>query len=175
MQCRYNDHVHAEWRSVMQKKFFWQSDCLSNLVILYGLCILDSTFLYRPLMYGGYLIGIACPFFSLNTIDELHVLCCFEFYKRSVFVAAAPVWHGICRYVCASNIHPRVHPRSQVHLRNKFHFSEVHGSMNAMGQVQSTLHGTRCVHTSMNLRKIKFISYIYTFTSFLFIICKILI
>ena len=25
-----------------------------------------------------------------------------------------------------------------------------------------TLHGTRCVHTSMNLRKMKFISYIYT-------------
>ena len=24
-----------------------------------------------------------------------------------------------------------------IHLRNKFHFSEVHGSMNAMGHVQS--------------------------------------
>ena len=24
-----------------------------------------------------------------------------------------------------------------IHLRNKFHFSEVHGSMNATGQVQS--------------------------------------
>ena len=55
--------------------------------------------------------------------------------------------------------------------RKKFHFSEVHGSMNATDHVQSkwcpkgftlTLHGTRCVHTSINLRKIKFISYIYT-------------
>ena len=57
------------------------------------------------------------------------------------------------------------------YLRNKSHFSEVHGSMNTTGHVQSkwrptrvtlTLHGTRCVHTSMNIRKMKFISYIYT-------------
>ena len=27
--------------------------------------------------------------------------------------------------------------KTSVHLRNKFHFSEVHGSMNAMGHVQS--------------------------------------
>ena len=42
--------------------------------------------------------------------------------------------------------------------------------MNAMGHMQSklclksvtlTLHGTHCVHTSMNLRKMKFISSIY--------------
>ena len=26
-----------------------------------------------------------------------------------------------------------------------------------------TLHGTRCIHTSMNLRKMKFISYKFTF------------
>ena len=51
--------------------------------------------------------------------------------------------------------------------RNNFHFSEVHGSMNATGHVQSpsgfmlTLHRTRCVHTSMNLRKMKFISFVY--------------
>ena len=40
-----------------------------------------------------------------------------------------------------------------------------------------TLHGTCCVHTSMNLRKKKFISYIYTLFlhRFLFIICEILI
>ena len=67
-------------------------------------------------------------------------------------------------------------------IRNKFHFSEVHESMNATGPVQSsgvtlTLHGTRCVHISMNIRKIKFISDIYTliFTTFLFIICAIFI
>ena len=66
------------------------------------------------------------------------------------------------------------------HLRNKFHFSEVHQSMNATGQVQSkgcqkgvtlTLHGTNCVHTSMILRKMKFISYIYTF--FLYHFCSL--
>ena len=56
------------------------------------------------------------------------------------------------------------------YLRNKFHFSEVHGSMNATGHVQKvTPEGhhinfpqDRCIHTSMNLRKMKFISYIYT-------------
>ena len=58
--------------------------------------------------------------------------------------------------------------------------------MNAMGLVQSkwrpkdvklTLHDTHCVHISMNVREMKFISYIYTlffFTSFLSIICEVL-
>ena len=50
------------------------------------------------------------------------------------------------------------------HLRNKFHFSE-------MGHVQSkwrskdvtlTWHETYCIYTSMNLRKMEFIAYIYT-------------
>ena len=31
----------------MQKIYFWQIDCISNLAILYGLCILDSSFLYN--------------------------------------------------------------------------------------------------------------------------------
>ena len=44
--------------------------------------------------------------------------------------------------------------RGTLHLRNKFHFSEVHGRMNATDHVQNnwrpksvtlTLHGTRCV------------------------------
>ena len=48
------------------------------------------------------------------------------------------------------------------HLRNKFHFSEVLGSMNATSYVQSkwrpqgvtlTFHGTRCVHTSWTSEK----------------------
>ena len=71
-------------------------------------------------------------------------------------------------------------------LKNKFYLPEVHRSMNATGHVQSkwrpkgvmlTLHMTRCVHTLMNLRKMKFISYIYTLfsLSFLFIICEVLI
>ena len=74
----------------------------------------------------------------------------------------------------------------RVNVRDEFHFSEVHRSMNATGPVQSyvtpeEVHGsmtamgpvrservtlwaslsllvTRCVHTSMNLRKMKFIS-----------------
>ena len=58
------------------------------------------------------------------------------------------------------------------HLRNKFHCSSVHGSMNATtGHAQSKwlpkdvtlrLHGSRSVHTSMNIRKMKCIPYIYT-------------
>ena len=68
------------------------------------------------------------------------------------------------------------------HLRNKFHFSEVHESINATGHAQNkwrpsgvtlTLHSTRCVHTSMNLRKMKFISYIYTL--FLHRFCSLLV
>ena len=38
----------------MPTKLFWQSDCLSsNLAILYGLCILDSNFLYWPVLCRG--------------------------------------------------------------------------------------------------------------------------
>ena len=57
---------------------FWQSDCLSTFAILFGLGILDSSFLYWRLLWwwwcvcvcvgGGawYLISIAyCPFFHL--------------------------------------------------------------------------------------------------------------
>ena len=41
-----------------KKKYFWQSDCLSNLAILYGLCILHSSFLLTISVWG-YLIIIA--------------------------------------------------------------------------------------------------------------------
>ena len=56
-------------------------------------------------------------------------------------------------------------------IRDEFPFSDIHRSMNAMDLVQSkcrplgvtlTLHGTHCIHTSVNDRKGKFISYIYT-------------
>ena len=62
-------------------------------------------------------------------------------------------------------------PNQLFYLRNKLNFSEVRGSMNVIGHVQSkwrskgvmlTMHGTRCVHTVMNLRKIEFISYTFT-------------
>ena len=57
--------------------------------------------------------------------------------------------------------------KQSVNIRDEFHFSEVYGSMNATGPVQSkrdallvsfSLHVTRCVHTSMNLTKMTFIS-----------------
>ena len=72
----------------------------------------------------------------------------------------------------------RIYILPTCYLRNKLHFSEVHGSMNATGHVQSkwrpkgvtlTLHGTRCVLTSMNLRKMKFISYIHTLFYIVFV------
>ena len=49
--------------------------------------------------------------------------------------------------------------KQSVNIRDEFHFSEIRGSMNATGPVQSKrLQVTRRVHTSMNLRKMKFIS-----------------
>ena len=49
----------------MLKKYFWQSDCLSNLVILYSLCILDSSFLYLIItVRWGYLISMLIVLFS---------------------------------------------------------------------------------------------------------------
>ena len=46
-----SEHVHEE--VPCQNTYFWQSNCLSNLAILYGLCIIDSSFLYWPLLCGG--------------------------------------------------------------------------------------------------------------------------
>ena len=54
----------------MPKNYFWQSDCISNLAILYGLCILDSSFLYQPLLHGGYLLLIVLFFITAVT-------CCY--------------------------------------------------------------------------------------------------
>ena len=72
---------------------------------------------------------------------------------------------------------------NHVHLRNKFHFSEVHRSLNAMGHMQTKwCAGHIAFVTSMSLRKMKFISYIYLlildhfsiFVKFLFKSCKII-
>ena len=58
--CRYIEHVNKE-------VYCQKIDCLSNLAILYGLCILDSSFLYWSLLRGGYLISFAYyPFFSFG-------------------------------------------------------------------------------------------------------------
>ena len=42
------------------------------------------------------------------------------------------------------------------YLRNEFNFSNVHG-------IRLTLQETRSIHDSMNIRKIEFITYIFTF------------
>ena len=73
----------------------------------------------------------------------------------------------------------------QTFFKKQILFFCVHWSTNAMGHKQSkccpkgvtlTLHGTRCIHTSMKFRKMKFILYLYfVFKSLLFIICEILI
>ena len=50
LQYRYIKHVHEEVSC--QKTFFWLNNCFSNLAILYGLCILDISFLHWPLLRG---------------------------------------------------------------------------------------------------------------------------
>ena len=69
--------------------------------------------------------------------------------------------------------------KRSIHLRNKFHFSEFHGSMNTTDHVQNkwcpkgvtlSLHGARCFHAFVNLRKMKFMSYIYTSFLHLFLL-----
>ena len=53
-------------------------------------------------------------------------------------------------------------------IRCQLNFSDIHESMNAMGAVKAnvslTLHSTYCVHTTMNVRKMKFISKIRAVT-----------
>ena len=63
----------------------------------------------------------------------------------------------------------RFRPKDLInHLINKFNFSDVHWSMNAVGLVQSkwgvtlTLHLIQGVYTLMNVIKLNFISHIYT-------------
>ena len=66
-----------------------------------------------------------------------------------------------------------------IHLRNKFHFSEVHGSMNATGHVQSHVNFARDLLRSYfhdpQKNEIHLLYLHFVFTSFLFIICGILI
>ena len=64
----------------------------------------------------------------------------------------------------------------KVHLRNKFHFSDVHRSMNAMGLVQSKwspkgimFNFDECQKNEIHLLYLHFV-----FTSFLFIISEVL-
>ena len=59
-------------------------------------------------------------------------------------------------------------------LRNKFHFTDIHWSMNTTSRMQSKWPiAFKAFHISMDVRKMKFISYIYTLFlhKFLFIIC----
>ena len=46
-------------------------------------------------------------------------------------------------------------PHGPAQLRNKFHFSENHQSINAMEQ-SLTLHETLCIHTSMNMNSVTY-------------------
>ena len=79
-QYRYSEHVHEE---VSCQKYFWQNDCLSNYATLYCLCILNSSFLYWPLLCGGYLISIAyCFFFSLSIFYPWLINVYFQTFHR---------------------------------------------------------------------------------------------
>ena len=53
------------WRSVMPNNFFWLNNCFSKLAILYGLGILDISFLHWPLLRGVSDKHCLLSFFSL--------------------------------------------------------------------------------------------------------------
>ena len=46
IQYRYNKHVHEEVSCQKDFYFFLQSDCISNLAILFDFCIFDISFGY---------------------------------------------------------------------------------------------------------------------------------
>ena len=80
----------------MPKKLFLAKWLLIKLTILYGLCILDSSFLYWPLLCGGYLISIAyCPFFHITfyitTCTFILFLCCTD-VDIPIIVHACKLW-----------------------------------------------------------------------------------
>ena len=66
-----------------QKNYFWESDCLSNVAILYGLYSLDSSFLYWPLLGGGYLTSITCPFFHSNSPGHVNKMAAMPTYGKN--------------------------------------------------------------------------------------------
>ena len=119
-QYRYIEHLHEELSC--PKKYFWQSDCLSNLAILYGFCILDSRFLYWPLLWwwgggefflltisvqggGGYLISIAyCPFFIVFVFSfgrQVFTLECTLCVTGVLYSCSLCGWHLITLSVMA--------------------------------------------------------------------------
>ena len=91
---------------------FWKSDCLSNLAILYGLCILDSSFLYWPLLCGEYLISIAyCPFFSWQwsrifnvevSSKWLQMVLQIQKHEQKSFLLSYCSWHYRSGNICKS-------------------------------------------------------------------------
>ena len=58
-----------------KKNCFGLNNCLSNLAVLYGLCVLDISFLYWPLLCEGYLISSACLFFILLIMANMKLRC----------------------------------------------------------------------------------------------------
>ena len=114
---------------------------------------------------------------SINTlwpnVSMAHYYTGRKIYQPCITLAQLCTVNVLTVFLCWANVImlSGLSLQKNVNLRNKFHFSEVHGSMNETGHMQSkwrpkgvtlTLHGTHCVHTSMSFRKMKFIFYIYT-------------
>ena len=120
IQYRYNEHVHEV---SCQKKFFLQSDCLSNLAILYGLCILDSSFPYWPLCVSG--------------VSNKH--CLFQFSLTETLNHE-------------TNKHNKPHG---LQMLNDNWSHNLHLNFDFLLDICNTLHVTYCLHTSMNITKMK--------------------
>ena len=84
-------HEEVSW----QKIYFWQIDCLSNLAILYGLCILDSSFLYWPLLQGVSNKHCLLSFFSLcfSVFYTREPLTLQSFYPSIIKVGLYTTWN----------------------------------------------------------------------------------
>ena len=66
-QYRYIEHVHEEVSC--QKSYFCPSDCLSNLVILYGLCIPDSSFCHTCFSMGYLGVQVSVGSFVRSSVN----------------------------------------------------------------------------------------------------------
>ena len=71
-------HERVSWKKKIIYIFLAKWRLLIKLSHFFGLCILDSSFLYWPLLCVGYLISIAyCPFFHLN-MKHSFLMSCFR-------------------------------------------------------------------------------------------------
>ena len=102
----------------MPKRYFWQIDSLSNLAILYGLCILISSFLYWLLLRGGYLNT------DLLNICKQKFLAKWQWFEPRHEKSSKPLvrWEPACSFFAYSHLNACIWFKQVFSWRGSFVF-----------------------------------------------------